>query len=934
MLNVLITPTPALIRDDNGIGRIVHAQYAHLPRYGIQLVETPQQADVIACHIEGRDLPRIDCLHVHGLYWSDIPHEKYAGWHHEANRRVAASARRAHTITVPSPWVGHAFARDMRLSPVVIPHGLDLAQWEPAAEHKGYVLFNKNRSSDVCSIAPVVALADAGIRVVSTFGSDKHPYLIVTGTQPHDRMRELIRHAAVYLATTPETFGIGTLEAMACGVPILGYDWCGTADLVQHQVNGYLATPGDTEGLRRGHAYVLEHRERLGTAARHTAQSYGWDGVMARYADLYYATADAIRSEQHRVSVVVTNFNYGAFLPAAIESVVDHAEEVIVVDDGSTDDSLDRLAPYADRVSVISQPNAGVAAARNNGIAAATGDYIVCLDADDTLDPRYLQVCRDALKADRGLGIAYTGLGLIQENGAISPAAFPPEFDWAIQASPANPPATCVPTAAMFRRSMWERAGGYVQLYAPGEDAEFYTRGLSIGYTARKVDGEPLIHYRAHAGSASRTKQYRPIDMWHPWMRDGMVPFAAPTKATIPVRSYALPLVSVIIPVGPGHARYLPAALDSLLGQTFRNWEALVINDGTGGAAWDRIKQTYPFIRLWETHDLDGDGNPMGAGFARNVGIEHARAPLVLFLDADDWLHPLALQQMLMTYAQHGKYVYTDWVAVKDGSAEPRPSRDYDAMLWLPDSGTSSGLHSVTVLMETAHARTVGGFDASLVSWEDWDFFCKLAVHGYCGQRLAEPLLFYRVHGGTRRELAHVAPGLRDTIRKRYAAYRDGKEPLMACCGNNGPLMGQVAGAMMGDAYQGGDIPEGKVLVRYTGKQRGDVQYSGSRLRGKYRVSADTPLFLAMKEDAEWFQFQADFRIEEPPAPVVATAPDPVLAILGAQSGERRDYGTQDQPRTRSEVQALTPVEGADTFPVIPPDAVQALQARAQRRGG
>lgn len=931
MLNVLITPTPALVRDDNGIGRIVHAQYAHLPRYGIQLVDRPEQADVIACHIEGRDLPRIDCLHLHGLYFSDIPHEKYMGWHHEANRRVAASARRAHTITVPSPWVGHAFARDMRINPVVIPHGLDLSQWE-LAEHKGYTLFNKNRPSDVCSVTPVIALADAGVSVVSTFGPDKHPHLIVTGTQPHERMRELIRHAAVYLATTPETFGIGTLEAMACGVPILGYDWCGTADLVQHQVNGYLVTPGDTEGLRRGHAYVMEHRERLGAAARQTAQRYGWDALMQRYADLYYATADAIRSETHRVSVVITNHNYASFLEEAIGCVLS-ADEVIVVDDGSTDNSLEVTELYRphSHVKVITQSNQGVAAARNNGIAATTGDYIVCLDADDTLDARYIQVCRDALKADRGLGIAYTGLGLIQENGAISPAAFPPEFDWAIQAQPTNPPATCVPTAAMFRRAMWERAGGYVQLYAPGEDAEFYTRGLSIGYTARKVDMESLIHYRAHAGSASRTKQYRPIDMWHPWMRDGMVPFAAPTSKTIPVRSYALPLVSVIIPVGSGHARYLPAALDSLLGQTFRNWEAIVIDDsGGGGGDWDRIKHIYPFIRLWETQNLDGDGSAMGAGFARNVGIEHARAPLVLFLDADDWLHPLALQQMLMAYAQHGKYVYTDWVAVKDGAAEPRPSRDYDPLLWLPDSGTSSGLHSVTVLMETAHARAVGGFDEALVSWEDWDFFCKLAMHGYCGQRLPEPLLFYRVHGGTRRELAHVAPGLRDTIRKRYAAIRDGKEPLMACCGNNSPLMGQVAGAMMGDAYQGGDIPDGKVLVRYTGTQRGEVTYSGSQLRGKYRVSADAPLFLAMKEDAEWFKYQAYFSLEEPSAPVIAVTSDPVLAILGTQSVQAQIA----KHSSNAPIQAVQPTEGADTFPVIPPDQVQALQARAQRRGG
>ena len=222
------------------------------------------------------------------------------------------------------------------------------------------------------------------------------------------------------------------------------------------------------------------------------------------------------------------------------------------------------------------------------------GDYIVCLDADDRLDARYVAPLRAALDADRGLGIVYSGLGIIQPDGTVQPNAWPPPFDWARQSATGVPPSNCIPCAAMFRRSMWERAGGYKQIYAPGEDTEFFTRGLSVGFTALRVTEEPLFQYRIHHGSASRTKEYRPIDTWHPWMRDGKYPMAAPSDKPPLVKSYAQPLISVVIPCGPGHAKLLPAALDSVLGQTLRDWECIVAPNG----GVDLDLTCYPFVRV------------------------------------------------------------------------------------------------------------------------------------------------------------------------------------------------------------------------------------------------------------------------------------------------------------------------------------------------
>ena len=86
------------------------------------------------------------------------------------------------------------------------------------------------------------------------------------------------------------------------------------------------------------------------------------------------------------ISVIIPCYNSGTHLAQAIDSVLAQtcpASEIIVVDDGSTDDSPAIMARYGDRIRVVRQANAGLPAARNAGIQAATGEWLAFLDADD-----------------------------------------------------------------------------------------------------------------------------------------------------------------------------------------------------------------------------------------------------------------------------------------------------------------------------------------------------------------------------------------------------------------------------------------------------------------------------------------------------------------------------------------------------------------------
>lgn len=826
-MKVLSYPNPHAIEklSPSGITAVISAYHKHAAEVGIEFVEPDALSyDLVAVHAGMYRMDQVDgplVAHCHGLYWT--ADYQAAEWEYKANKVVIDSIRQAHLVTVPSPWVAMPLARDMHIQAEILPHGIDWQEWRPKPVEQSYVIWNKNRNADVCDPTPMADLARIATDqlFLTTFAPHNATENVkAIGLRPHAEMKELVESASIYLSTTAETFGIGILEAMAAGVPVLSFDAGNASVLVRHGVDGYLAKNADLADLQRGLRYVQKHREALGKNARQRAKEYGWTSVMQKLAT-YYERAISLAAQAPTISVIIPCYNYGHTLERAVKSVLAQtraASEILVIDNNSTDDTervANALARDYPQIRYLRCEPQGVAYARNLGGYTASGQYLCFLDADDEIAPRFLAETLSALEKDRRLGVAYSKLLAVAPDGRTQLSEWPDHYNYDQFLKKRNQ----VPTCCLLRRDLFVRAGGYRQRYAPqgagAEDAEFFLRLGALGYAGALVTQEGLFHY--HLGgrvSSNRSYQEKNWLYWHPWTNDNQHPFASmatPQKFSHPVRSYSTPRISVVIPCAPAHIVHLTDALDSLEAQTLRAWEAIVVIDAEPySVPTAPLLLAYPFVRLfWTT------AGGSGAGFARNLGAKAAKADLLLFLDADDWLEPEALSLMLQVAESTQSISYTDYVghAYLSGDESVRLERanrllgfdelsglaqvlhrsaDYDCALAQQQPLFQNGQFYIWNLISSLVPKLwhdqIGGFDEQMPSWEDWDYWIRMARRGHCFTRIERPLVHYRFATGFRREIGRQShANLLDYLRDKYT--QESAMPCPGCSGSRRPAV-------------------------------------------------------------------------------------------------------------------------------------------------
>jgi len=225
------------------------------------------------------------------------------------------------------------------------------------------------------------------------------------------------------------------------------------------------------------------------------------------------------------------------------------------------------------------------------------------------------------------------------------------------------------------------------------------------------------------------------------------------TSATSPeartLLPLAQPLVSIIIPAYKV-ARFISATLDSVLSQTFSNYEIIVINDGSPDTE-ELEQELAPYSHLI-TYITQSN---QGAGAARNAGIRAARGEFVAFLDGDDlWLPEFLQQQIALIMAGDGiDLVYADAINLHDGklcrisNMEVNPSRGSVTTEALITAEccviTSSVVARRSLILE------VGLFDENFPNSQDFDLWLRLAKHGAHISYQKKVLIHRRIYEGS-----------------------------------------------------------------------------------------------------------------------------------------------------------------------------------------
>lgn len=223
------------------------------------------------------------------------------------------------------------------------------------------------------------------------------------------------------------------------------------------------------------------------------------------------------------VSVVIPCFNYAHFVPTAVSSVLAQTFqdlEILVVDGGSTDEENRRLLTGMSwpKTEIHLRPERHlVGDNRNYGIARARGRYICCVDADDRLQPTYLEKALFLLET-QGYDVVSTA---IQSFGGRSEVYSVMRHPSLADVAHSNQVSTC----AVFRRELWERAGGFVDSGLGAdyvyEDWRLWVRFAALGARIANLVEEPLFLYRVHAQSLSRQSEMASIDQHRAAIAEG-----------------------------------------------------------------------------------------------------------------------------------------------------------------------------------------------------------------------------------------------------------------------------------------------------------------------------------------------------------------------------------------------------------------------------
>ncbi|SDG28457.1 Glycosyl transferase family 2 [Fontibacillus panacisegetis] len=243
----------------------------------------------------------------------------------------------------------------------------------------------------------------------------------------------------------------------------------------------------------------------------------------------YYLVKNDSNFKKKTTAVIIASYNYGSFLIEAIESVLRQTflpDEILITDDCSEDNTQEiasiYVEKYPDLIKFNRNPtNLGIVQNFNKAVSLTKSDYICFLGADNRFRSDYIERTSEILDCNPRIGIAYTDFALFGPRARIVYDSFNeewkgsikynefyiinfPEFDTnAIETIKEGK--NFIHGSSMYRREAFEEVGGYLQESTVPEDFNLFSRMISQGWLAKKVN-QPLLEYRQHSRDQANNK--------------------------------------------------------------------------------------------------------------------------------------------------------------------------------------------------------------------------------------------------------------------------------------------------------------------------------------------------------------------------------------------------------------------------------------------
>lgn len=398
------------------------------------------------------------------------------------------------------------------------------------------------------------------------------------------------------------------------------------------------------------------------------------------------------------VSVIIPTYNRASYIRDAIDSVLSQSTdwdiEVIVVDDGSTDDTEEIIRQYRSKIKYLKIPHSGKpAVARNAGIKIANGDLIAFQDSDDLWAKGKLKTQlklfeNNSIVMSYGNAVYMDELGTVSDKEVVAPNMLDYGEDFAtLVECNAISTLTVVIRTSVMEELMFDESDNLRAV----EDYHLWLRLLDKYPNKIKSINKVLAYYRKHdqniSGEGELLGYQRIINVINSLLKQKSLnsrnkeilrDYLDIYKNKLINTSSPTPAISVVMSVYNGGG-FLRSSIDSILNQTFKDFEFIIINDGsTDGSR--KVIESYkdPRIRLYNQSNK-------GLVYSLNKGCELARANLIARMDADDISMPSRLEKQVKLMSMNkdlvlvgGFFAYINNEGDITGKGVVNPVKDID----------------------------------------------------------------------------------------------------------------------------------------------------------------------------------------------------------------------------------------------------------------